>query len=183
MIEEEESEKADDDNDETSDINSGDDVHFEAVVLGSMEFELPLEPSTDQPEPLILLQITDPEVYNNVSLILRKIEFALLERFGQSFSIAGGYVEPGSIRFKDGKFVVTTKTLAMILVGYGLLVNYHDLRESVVALSGDISYVVQTVSKDAGAMNIIFVPSDSDRVLNAVLPNIPQTVRQAKRRR
>lgn len=98
----------------------------------------------------------------------------LFERFRFAMLISDGDVSQGTLTFRNGKIIVTTKTLALILVAYHFVVGYEDLRKGLELILDDTRSAVCSVSGATGAQKVVVTPSDIDSLVNAVARELPE---------
>lgn len=161
--------------DEGEPEDGGSDVFHQAVVLGTVQFEIPDANMTLTGRiPIIQLALDDRDSYERIFEVTRRMEIMLFERFRFAMLISDGDVSQGTLTFRNGKIIVTTKTLALILVAYHFVVGYEDLRKGLELILDDTRSAVCSVSGATGAQKVVVTPSDIDSLVNAVARELPE---------
>lgn len=118
------------------------------------------------------------EVHYILNHYLGQLQERLRQEFGVPFVIQGGSVSPGSIIFRDGEIVVKSRTIAALLVLYGFIGNYPDLREGAIALTNDIGGVLADAAAYIHASEFEYTPPDPERLAYHIDLAMPPAIRR-----
>jgi hypothetical protein len=144
------------------------------TTLGSIDFVIPgpytIDAAVRRSISTTRLQLVDDQAYSYLRSRISSFERELSERLGISASIVDGRVQSGSIRFRDGKLVVTSVALATMLTLGAAVSNYESLRTGVILIHGDIRNAIKYVAKHSKVEHPLFIPEAPEEILFQIQP-------------
>ncbi|TBE49202.1 hypothetical protein ELH06_08525 [Rhizobium ruizarguesonis] len=165
------------------DENPVDGIRDSIVTLGEVDYSFRLSPELRIERPQFILDHARSLGNYILAEYLNK-EFSN-RMSGGSFVASGGSAYLGSIKIKDGKILISSKALVIILATYGALTTYSEFRSSTLLLANDITSVFNFVMESSFIEGITFRPRPEGQIFHEVLAVLPpdQQLRMKKTRK